>query len=99
MDRKWLSFMVVLIVFVGSLAFYQISSIPLPFKYEQAEVVSKDNPLDGCYHVYLDVGTNIGIQVTTLRRNSRVIQIFDSYSVSWHQVKKNMLEMPYLCQT
>ena len=65
MDRKWLSFMVVLIVYVGSLAFYQISSIPLPFLYEQAEVVPKDNPLDGCYHVYLDVGTNIGIQVTT----------------------------------
>ena len=22
-----------------------------------------NNPLDGCYHVYLDVGTNVGIQV------------------------------------
>ncbi len=21
------------------------------------------NPLDGCYHVYLDVGSNIGVQV------------------------------------
>jgi hypothetical protein len=24
------------------------------------------NPLDGCYHVYLDVGSNIGIQVSHL---------------------------------
>ncbi len=26
----------------------------------------KENPLDGCYHVYLDVGSNIGIQVRKL---------------------------------
>ena len=24
---------------------------------------TSSNPLDGCYHVYLDVGTNVGIQV------------------------------------
>ena len=23
-----------------------------------------NNPLDGCYHVYLDVGTNVGIQAS-----------------------------------
>ncbi len=23
----------------------------------------EDNPLDGCYHIYLDVGSNVGIQV------------------------------------
>ena len=25
-----------------------------------------DNILDGCYHVYLDVGSNIGVQVRKL---------------------------------
>ena len=26
---------------------------------------TSSNPLDGCYHVYLDVGTNVGIQVNS----------------------------------
>ena len=27
---------------------------------------NSDNILDGCYHVYLDVGTNVGVQVNTM---------------------------------
>ena len=27
---------------------------------------NKSNILDGCYHVYLDVGSNIGVQVRKL---------------------------------
>ncbi len=27
---------------------------------------SRNNPLDGCYHVYLDVGSNIGIQASVI---------------------------------
>ena len=29
-------------------------------------ILSENNLLDGCYHVYLDVGSNIGVQVRKL---------------------------------
>jgi hypothetical protein len=29
-----------------------------------------ENELDGCYHVYLDVGSNVGIQVRCLKKKS-----------------------------
>ena len=44
----------------------------------------KENELDGCYHVYLDVGTNIGIQVRKLFEpalypNASVLSVFDAH--------------------
>ena len=44
--------------------------------------VRKDNFLDGCYHVYLDVGSNIGIQVRKLFEpekypNAGVLSVYD----------------------
>lgn len=51
-----------------------------PFSSEPKENI---NPLDGCYHVYLDVGSNIGIQIRKLFEpqkypNAAVHSIFDS---------------------
>ena len=42
------------------------------------------NELDGCFHVYLDVGSNVGIQVRKLFEpklypNAQIISVFDSY--------------------
>ena len=39
-------------------------------------------PLDGCQHVYLDVGSNIGVQVRKLYQpelfpNASVLEVFD----------------------
>ena len=44
--------------------------------------ITPQNPLDGCYHVYLDVGSNIGVQIRKLFEpekypNATVLQIFD----------------------
>ncbi len=44
----------------------------------------KENNLDGCYHVYLDVGSNIGIQVRKLFEpklypDSPIFPLFDKY--------------------
>ena len=38
---------------------------PLPMREIVDYMNESNNPLDGCYHVYLDVGTNVGIQVKT----------------------------------
>ena len=48
-----------------------------------AQPKENQNPLDGCYHVYLDVGSNIGIQIRKLFEpqkypNAAVHSIFDS---------------------
>ena len=32
----------------------------------ETSILRKPNLLDGCYHVYLDVGSNIGVQVRKL---------------------------------
>ncbi len=42
------------------------------------------NELDGCYHVYLDVGSNVGIQVRKLfepdlYKGAAILGVFDSY--------------------
>ena len=42
------------------------------------------NPLDGCYHVYLDLGTNTGVQIRKLFEphkfpSADVLPIFDKY--------------------
>jgi hypothetical protein len=42
------------------------------------------NELDGCYHVYLDVGSNVGIQVRKLFEqklypNAKILAVFESY--------------------
>jgi hypothetical protein len=44
----------------------------------------KENNLDGCYHIYLDVGSNIGIQVRKLLEpklypDSPIFPLFDKY--------------------
>ena len=44
----------------------------------------QENPLDNCYHVYLDVGTNVGIQIRKLFEptkypNALVHSIFESH--------------------
>ena len=45
---------------------------------------STDNILDGCYHVYLDMGTNQGVQIRKLYQpqlfpNATVLPLFDKY--------------------
>ena len=45
-------------------------------------IITPQNPLDGCYHVYLDCGSNIGVQIRKLFEpekypNATVLQIFD----------------------
>ena len=42
------------------------------------------NMLDGCYHVYLDMGTNLGVQIRKLYQphlfpNATVLPVFDKY--------------------
>ena len=36
------------------------------FGFEDGSSSQDENILDGCYHVYLDVGSNIGVQVRKL---------------------------------
>jgi len=48
------------------------------------ENFGKENLLDGCYHVYLDVGSNIGIQVRKLFEpqlfpDAPALALFDTY--------------------
>ena len=48
------------------------------------KIFGKKNELDGCYHVYLDVGSNIGIQVRklfepNLYTNASLLEVFDAY--------------------
>ena len=38
----------------------------IPIQPNQSENANNENFLDGCYHVYLDVGSNIGIQIRKL---------------------------------
>eukprot|EP00093_Oithona_nana_P007532 07532.XXX_213420_215456_1 [CDS] Oithona nana genome sequencing. len=45
---------------------------------------TSSNPLDGCYHVYLDVGTNVGIQIRKLYQpelypSAKSHPLFESY--------------------
>ena len=53
-----------------------------------------ENPLDDCYHVYLDVGSNIGIQIRKLFEPSRypdasVHSIFDlNFGTSANRLKE-----------
>jgi len=47
-------------------------------------LVEKKNILDGCHHVYLDMGTNIGIQIRKVYEpelfpNAAMLPIFDKY--------------------
>ena len=48
------------------------------------DIFEETNELDGCQHVYLDVGSNIGVQVRKLFEpnlypNATVIEIFEKY--------------------
>ena len=54
-----------------------------------------DNFLDGCYHVYLDLGTNIGIQVRKLYEpklypDAKFHEFFEKYF-------KRGSSLPYIC--
>ena len=45
---------------------------------------SRGNMLDGCYHVYLDMGTNLGVQIRKLYQphlfpNATVLPVFEKY--------------------
>ena len=71
--------LIVLTTFLATLTIYGLTretksniefNEPLPMRNESVQSVdhldylnASINPLDGCYHVYLDVGTNVGIQV------------------------------------
>ena len=57
----------------------------------------KENILDGCYHVYLDVGSNIGIQIRKLFEpekypNATVHSIFNQNFGSIEERRHNSLE-------
>lgn len=48
------------------------------------QVSDQPNPLDNCYHVYLDVGSNVGIQVRKLYephlyKGAAVLKLFDQH--------------------
>ena len=54
-----------------------------------------DNFLDGCYHVYLDLGTNVGIQVRKLYEpklypEAKLHEFFEKYF-------KRGKSLPYIC--
>ena len=40
-------------------------------EHKHAKKPERENPLDECYHVYLDVGTNVGIQIRKLFEPSK----------------------------
>ena len=46
---------------------------PLPMREIVDYMNESNNPLDGCYHVYLDVGTNVGIQVKTKKSDFWIV--------------------------
>ena len=55
--------------------------------------ITPQNPLDGCYHVYLDVGSNIGVQIRKLFEpenypNATVLQIFNENFGSINERRK-----------
>ena len=58
---------------------------------------SQDFNLDGCYHVYLDVGTNVGIQIRKLYEpekypDAKIHRIFDE-----HFKRKNVTSTGHIC--
>ena len=58
---------------------------------------SSSNPLDGCYHVYLDVGTNVGIQIRKLYEpekypNASIHKFFDE-----HFKRNNVSSSRHIC--
>ena len=60
----------------------------------------KRHLLDGCYHVYLDVGTNIGIQIRklfepSLYKNAKIHQVFNKYFN--RNVNNLTSSLPYIC--
>ena len=75
------------ILYFGS--FYFCLSIYFIVKYYPRSIdtnasMKQKNFLDGCYHVYLDVGSNIGVQIRKLFEpekypNAHVHSIFDKY--------------------
>ena len=56
---------------VLSVAFFTLCTINTQYKYKELSPAERleleySDILDGCYHVYLDVGSNLGIQVRKL---------------------------------
>ena len=82
---KWL-----LIIFLLSPLAYQLLT---KTRVDPADVPG--NPLDGCHHVYLDLGTNTGVQIRKLFESHKfpsadVLPIFDKYfgSVTGRNISK-----------
>ena len=66
-----------------------------------AQNENKKNILDGCYHLYLDVGSNIGVQIRKLFEptkypNANVHSIFTSY-FGTPEERKNSFEGRVVC--
>ena len=55
--------LLVFLVVVAVLLFVRHEDIFPHVPEEGAEAVAARNPLDGCRHVYLDMGTNVGVQI------------------------------------
>ena len=56
----------------------------------------EENFLDGCYHVYIDLGTNVGIQIRKLYEpklypEAKLHEIFETY------FKRNQTSMTHIC--
>ena len=82
---------IVFIVLLIVLTIYQKSSILL-HKNSTTRPFIEPNFLDGCYHVYLDVGSNVGIQVRKLYEpekypNARVHELFNSHFGSIEEIR------------
>lgn len=68
----------------GLLVSAKSESIDDEYPSELTQYFGAKNELDGCFHVYLDVGSNVGIQVRKLFEpklypDAQILAVFDSY--------------------
>jgi len=85
-----ISFCILLLILLSSDSPYEVCKLPKDLKppnyakpNSTINSVNETNILDGCYHVYLDIGSNIGVQVRKLFEpekypNAKVAKVFRS---------------------
>ena len=98
--KKLLQYTAWIVLFV---TFFTLCTINTEYKYKELSPAERleleySNILDGCYHVYLDVGSNLGIQVRKLfepslypkaKINRYFNILFGNDTVRKHELKEN----------
>ena len=89
----------ILIILLWYMTYVTISSeLSLKQRTDNSNDSSVMNMLDGCYHVYLDVGSNIGVQVRKLYEPEKYpkapfLKLFDKYFGSLSKRRQHQPQM------